>query len=99
MALDRACVDVQSAGLFEGCMGMLGVTDRALPGLSLAFVDLSHQTACNPRILARQTRRIVAREDHPSGFLLFYDFKYMLNHPFFFIGQCSASFTGTFTPP
>src|SRR6266446_7003751 len=31
MALDRACMDIQSAGLFEECMDMLGMTERALP--------------------------------------------------------------------
>ena len=31
MALDGACMDLQSAGLFEECMHMLGMADRALP--------------------------------------------------------------------
>ena len=67
-----------------------------VPSLSHGFGDRRHQTACDTRILARQTLRIMPLDDRRCVFLFFQGFENMLNHPFFFIGQWSASFTWTF---
>ena len=70
-----------------------------VPSLSHSFGDRRHQTAGDTRLLARQTLRIGPLDDRLCGFLFFQGFENMLNHPFFFIGQWSASFTWTFKLP
>ena len=66
------------------------------PRLSHGCGDPCHQTPCNPSILARQRIRIVPLDARRGGLRFFYGFEHMVNPPFFFIGQWSASLTWTF---
>ena len=66
------------------------------PRLSHGCGDPCHQTPCHPRLRARQRLRLVPLEARLGIVLFFYGVEHMLHHPFFFIGQWSASLTSTF---
>src|SRR6516164_6783234 len=66
------------------------------PRVSHGLGEPCPQTMCNPRLLARQRIRIVPLEARLGVWLFFDGCEHLLKHPFFFIGQWSASLTWTF---
>jgi len=102
MSCTHPFTSLTCCGERHGCrLGTLATRggDGHVPSGSHGCGDRRPHTACAPRLLARQTGRIVALADWLGIVLLCSGCANLVNHPLFFRGPWAASFPWTFQLP